>query len=73
MKNTRICPKCHSADIVRVRDNPRRYSSGNSIYLSPLTLARRIPVIRYVCCECGYVENWVEAQAEREYIRNRFR
>lgn len=73
MKNTRICPKCHSSDIVRVPDNPRRYSSGNNIYLSTLTLARKIPVIRYVCCECGYLENWVEIQAEREAIRNRFR
>ena len=24
----------------------------------------KIPVIRYVCCDCGYAEDWVESPAE---------
>ena len=28
MKNSGRCPKCGSMDIVRVPDNPRRYTSG---------------------------------------------
>ena len=63
MKNSMRCPKCGSKNIVRISDNPARYSSGNNIYLSRLTLARKIPVIRYVCCGCGYVENWIEAES----------
>ena len=32
----------------------------------------KIPVIRYVCCSCGYVENWVEDPASLQAIRTRF-
>lgn len=72
MKNTRCCPKCNSHDIIRVPDNPSRYSSGNNIYTSTFTLMKKIPVIRYVCCDCGYVENWIENQRELNEIKRTF-
>lgn len=72
MKNTKHCPKCGSTDIVRVPDHPSRHASGNNIYTSTFTLVKKIPVIRYVCCECGYVENWVEMKKERDEIRRMF-
>lgn len=70
MKNTKCCPKCGAYNVVRVPDNPNRHASGNNIYTSTLTLMGKIPVIRYVCCDCGYVENWVEKQKELEEIRH---
>ena len=72
MKNTGKCPKCGSANIIRVPDNTRRYGSGNNIYTSKVTLFGKIPVIRYVCYECGYVENWVENHEERQAILRAF-
>lgn len=72
MKNTGACPKCGSRKIVRVPDNARRYASGNNIYTSSFTLAKKIPVIRYVCCGCGYVESWVERRAELEKLQRTF-
>lgn len=72
MKNTNRCPKCGSGDIVRVPDNPNRCASGNNIYTSNITLIKKIPVIRYVCCGCGYAENWVETQRELEQIKRAF-
>lgn len=72
MKNTRKCPKCGSVNIVRVPDNPNRHASGNNIYTSTFTLMNKIPVIRFVCCDCGYVENWVETQNERDKIQRTF-
>lgn len=72
MKTTRKCPKCNSAAIVRVPDHPYRYASGNNIYTTTATLAGKIPVIRYVCCSCGYVENWVEGEARLEKLRRTF-
>ena len=69
MKNTKSCPKCGSTDIVRIPDNPNRHASGNNIYTSTYTLFGKIPVIRYVCCSCGYAENWVENEEELEEIR----
>ena len=72
MKNTAACPKCGAKRVVRVPDRALRYSSGNNIYTSTVTLAGKIPVIRYVCCACGYVENWVEHPSERAGIERHF-
>ena len=72
MKNTSRCPKCGSRDILRVPDHPGRYASGNNIYTSAFTLLGKVPVIRYVCLDCGYVENWVETPQERESLRQAF-
>lgn len=72
MKNTGCCPKCHSRNIVRVPDNPNRHASGNNIYTTTMTLFGKIPVIRYVCCDCGYVENWVEKRHELDEIKKSF-
>lgn len=72
MKNTKLCPKCGLRNIVRVPDNAVRHASGNNIYTTTLTLAGKIPVIRYVCCDCGYVENWVENPHELDKIKRTF-
>ena len=69
MKKSRCCPKCHSENIVRVPDHPARHASGNNIYTTSMTLFGKIPVIRYVCCNCGYVENWVENPHELDEIK----
>ena len=72
MKNMKRCPKCSSQNIVRVPDNPNRQASGNNIYTATFTLIKKIPVIRYVCCDCGYVENWVETHGERKKLQRGF-
>ena len=63
MKNSRRCSKCGGSDIVRIPDRRGRCASGNNIYTSNFENFGKIPVIRYVCCSCGYVENWVEDPA----------
>lgn len=72
MKNAKCCPKCNSRNIVRVPDNPGRHASGNNIYTSTFTLMKKIPVIRYVCCDCGYVEDWVETRSGLDEIQRTF-
>ena len=72
MKNGNVCPKCGSRHIVRVPDNPRRHASGNNIYTTRATLLGKIPVIRYVCCNCGYTENWVETRRDLEKLKETF-
>ena len=64
MKKSHTCPKCGSRDIVRIPDHPSRYASGSNIYTTRYTLLGKVPVIRYVSCGCGYVENWVESPME---------
>ena len=72
MKNTGRCPKCGSRKVLRVPDHPGRYASGSNIYTSTFTLLGKIPVIRYVCLDCGYTEHWVETAEEREALRRAF-
>ena len=72
MKRTGMCPKCGSAEIPPIPDNGR-YANGNNIYLrSAVVLAGRIPMIKYVCCDCGYVEEWIESGGDLGKIRERF-
>lgn len=71
MKNSGRCPKCGSRRIVKIPDNGR-YANGNNIYLrSAVVLADRIPLIKYICCECGYVEEWVESREDLAKIEDR--
>ena len=63
MKNTKRCPVCGSTDVIRVPDDAHRYLS-NGIFLTRALMVKRIPVARYVCHDCGYLENWVENQHE---------
>ena len=67
MKNTSRCPKCGSRSILRVPDDAHRYLSNN-ICITKMAFVKRIPVARYVCRDCGFAENWVEAQHDREEI-----
>ncbi len=67
LKNTKRCPKCGSLEILRVPDDAHRYLA-NSVCITGMLTVKRIPVARYVCRSCGYLEDWVEHQAEREEI-----
>ena len=68
MKEGKRCPKCGSKEIIRVPDDAHRYLA-NSICITGLVTVKRIPITRYVCHECGYVENWVENRHELDKIR----
>ena len=48
MKNTKRCPVCGSAEIIRVPDDAHRYLA-NSICITRFATVKRIPVARYVC------------------------
>lgn len=73
MKNSHVCPKCGSGDILRIPDNSNRHASGNNIYTTSATLFGKIPVIRYICCKCGYVENWIEHEEEIQKLIKTYR
>lgn len=59
MKNTKKCPKCASGDIMLVVDPGLTGGAGNIIYTG-LTRFSAVPVERYVCCSCGYSEEWID-------------
>lgn len=67
MKNTKICPKCRSHDIVRIEGSIGAHGAGNNILLGA-TIFSAIKVQRYICCDCGYSEEWID-QKDLEEVK----
>lgn len=60
MKNTGLCPKCNSSDIVIIKnDGHPDPSNGNNIQTKTTILSGVIYIQRYICCNCGFTEEWV--------------
>ena len=67
MKNTKKCPKCQSTEIARFNGGAGVNSSGNYIVAGSTILFSSVGVHRYVCCNCGFVEEWVDKE-DIEYL-----
>ena len=59
MKNTKICPKCGSSEILRFNGSCGAYGAGNNMFLGT-TVFSAINVNRYVCTDCGFTEEWID-------------
>ena len=68
MKNTKICPKCGSTDIVRFDGYTGAYGSGNNL-MTGNTVFSTVNVNRYVCCTCGFTEEWIDRK-DMEKVKN---
>jgi len=53
MNKTGECPKCHEFQAVRVPE------AVNNLRV-PVGGIASVPVVLYVCCACGYVEQWID-------------
>lgn len=61
MKNTGLCPKCGSKDLLLVPGKEGAYGSGNNIMIGH-SIFSAVLVNRYVCCTCGFTEEWVDLE-----------
>jgi predicted nucleic-acid-binding Zn-ribbon protein len=68
MKNTRVCPKCQSTEIVHVQPH---VTYDNKVPVGILGLGN-VTVARYVCSLCGYCEEWIDSARDLEAIRNNY-
>ena len=68
MKINRICPKCQSNDIIRFDGYTGAYGVGNNV-MTGNTIFSTVNVNRYICCRCGYTEEWID-QEDMEKIKN---
>ncbi len=59
MKINKKCPKCQSEDILFIPGNIGTFGTGNNIPIGISTLSS-VLVERYVCCECGFSEEWID-------------
>ena len=61
MKNTKICSKCGGNDIVVIsNDGHPDATYGNNIQTKMTILSGSIYVKRYICCGCGFSEEWID-------------
>ncbi|GAA0725780.1 hypothetical protein GCM10008905_21680 [Clostridium malenominatum] len=67
MKNTKTCPKCNSKSISRILGEAGPHGSGN-IIMTGMTVFSAVKVTRYLCCECGYSEEWIDDKKDIEKI-----
>lgn len=70
MKTTGRCPKCSGTDILRMPGKAGAYGSGNNI-ITGMTVFSAVPVHRYVCCSCGFSEEWID-QNDLQKLKERF-
>ena len=61
MKTKGICPKCNSTDILMIPGKAGAYGVGNNIQVGWSNFSA-VLVNRYVCCDCGYSEEWIDKE-----------
>ena len=62
MKNSATCPKCQSQEIYRVPHNPM--NGADPRIQTGLTDLSGFPVTRYLCGQCGFLEEWIAAPGD---------
>lgn len=72
MKNSKYCPKCNSLDILRIPGEKGAYGTGNNISIG-ITIFSAVTVTRYLCCGCGYSEEWIDNKEDIEKLRKRYK
>ncbi len=60
MKQSKICPKCSGRNILLIPGNADAYGVGSNIRVGAIHAA--VKVHRYLCCDCGYSEEWIEKE-----------
>ena len=70
--STSIAKPCWGMFTDRVPCTRRILVVTLALGIASFTLLGKIPVIRYVCLDCGYVENWVETAEQREALHRAF-
>lgn len=61
VKQRHVCPKCGSSDILRIPGSVGAYGVGNNIQVGFSNFSA-VPVQRYLCCGCGYSEEWIDRE-----------
>lgn len=71
MKNSGVCPKCAARDIVCVPGKTSNLVVPRPNVI-PVGWVGGVLVARFVCCGCGFTEEWVECAAALQKIKAQF-
>ena len=69
MKTTHTCPKCASNAVYRI---PNGLTSDADPRIHQGWTRRDIAITRYVCGQCGYLEEWVTSQQDLQALMDSF-
>ena len=74
MRKSKTCPKCQSADVIRIPGSVEGYGAGNNILLRINWWKSRgyVKVSRYVCGACGFSEEWIDAPEDIARLKEHF-
>ena len=70
MKNTKTCPKYRLTDIVRFNGYAGAHRAGNNIMVGG-TIFSAVNVNRYVCCNCGFTEEWIDEEDIEKVVKSK--
>ena len=75
MKNSKECPKCMSDNIVRF-DGIQNTTSASNVLLVKQSWTHftenLVCIHRYVCCNCGYTEEWIDKEDLQRVSESQF-
>jgi ribosomal protein S27AE len=66
MKNTKVCPKCKSNKIIRAQHH---WNQDNTL---PVGIFSWVRVARYICGQCGFIENWIDSENDLNAVREKY-
>jgi len=66
MKTASICTKCQSSEIYVIPFSP--VTEANPRIQTGWTFLNSTPVTRYLCGQCGYLEEWVTSQYDLKML-----
>ena len=72
MKNSKMCPKCQSTDIICVPGNATGTGAGNNIIVGNTLFLKFVLVTRYLCGSCGFSEEWIDTPEDIAKIRQHY-
>ena len=70
MKNTKACAKCGSRDIVVIPGGVGGPYMGDNVHVGFLRMP--VEVARYLCCVCGFVEEWIENPEDIKTLKKKY-
>ena len=68
MNSQKFCPKCNSCDTIRIPGTRQSYGYGNNVKVGAALLSA-VLVTKYLCCNCGFMEEWVDSPQDIEKIK----
>ena len=71
MKNSKVCPKCNSSNVIKIPCKASKMGKWNNavIWIG----LKHFDVTRYMCSECGFIEEWIDIKDDIDVIAKKYK